>query len=98
MFRDFPPEVVVIDDAEIQCIVITGLVQRSTLEVGGFQEEPLVTIAIQLRDPETGAEKFVSPPEVNDLAMLAGRNYRIERTEKDQFGYTMQIDLVTPHK
>jgi len=98
MFRDFPADTVTIDGGEIQCIVLSGLSKRSALEIGGFQEEPTVTIAIQLRDPETGAEIFTSLPEPNDTATLAGRTYRIDRTESDPYGYTMQLDLVTPHK
>jgi hypothetical protein len=78
--------------------VITGLSERKALEIGGFQEEPTMTIVIQLKDPDTGADIFSSLPNLNETVSLGGRTYRIERTEKDPFGYTMQMDLVTPHK
>jgi hypothetical protein len=96
-FRDFPTETATLDDGtEIQCLVISGLVERTTLEIGGMQEEPTVTIVIQLKNPDNGADIFTTIPD--GTVTLNGRNYRVDRTEKDPFGYTMQIDLMTPHK
>jgi hypothetical protein len=75
----------------------SGIATRKPLEIGGFQEEPILSIAINLADAY-GTPTFTTQPDTGDTVIIGSTTYRIDRTEVDEFGVALQLDLVTPHK
>lgn len=76
----------------------SGKAERRPLEIGGFEPQPEMTLAINVRkaqgDPVFGQDM----PAENDTVTIAGRDYRIDRTEIDETGECLQMDLRSPHK
>jgi len=97
-YIDFPKEKAVISDAEYDCIRLTSTGRRRPLEIGGFQDEPEVIIAISNFDPETGERVFPIIPTVGTSVLLAGETYRIDRIEESAYGNDVVMELRTPNK
>lgn len=75
----------------------SGLTQRKPLEIGGFQEEPALTIVIQLAD-QYGTATFTTQPSIGDRITVNGVTYRVDRTELDEHRVALQMDLITKDK
>jgi len=75
----------------------SGISKRKPLEIGGFQDEPMLSIVINLAD-QYGTPTFSTQPDVGDKVSIGGITYRIDRTEIDEFAVALQMDLITPHK
>jgi hypothetical protein len=75
----------------------TGVVKRRPLEIGGFQEEPEVSIVFSLYD-SSGIEVFSTRPAIGSQVVIGSRPYRVVRSEVDPFEIGIQLDLTTPHK
>lgn len=94
-----------IDDAPVSFIfedatytgTRSGIAARKPLEVGGFQEEPSLSLAINLAD-KFGTPTFTTQPDIGGKVTIGGTVYRIDRVEIDEFGVSLQMDLITPHK
>ena len=97
-YRDFPSEPIVISNVEYACVRVTGLTSRRPLEIGGFQDEPEITISVSNIDLETGGCVFSTLPEVGTVALFGGENYRIDRIEEDSFSSDVLMDLRSPSK
>lgn len=76
---------------------VSGKNLRRPLEMGGFQEEPDLTIAINLKDA-AGNSIFVEAPSVGDDIILGSHAYRVDRTEIDEFSEALQLDLRSPSR
>lgn len=76
---------------------ISGQSVRKRLEIGGFDEEPEMSLVIALRD-EVGSPVFVTLPTVGEKVTVGTRQYRIDKTEIDQFNTAFQLDLKSIHK
>lgn len=76
---------------------ISGQTVRKRLEIGGFDEEPEMILVVALRD-EVGAKVFVTLPTVGEKVTVGTRQYRIDKTEIDQFNTALQLDLRSTNK
>lgn len=74
---------------------VSGKNLRRPLEIGGFHEEPEVTIAINLKDA-AGNSTFEEAPSVGDTILIGSHTYRVDRTELDAFSEALQLDLRSP--
>jgi len=75
----------------------SGINSRRPIEIGGFEDMPELTIAINLKNLD-GSELFgPDRPGVNDQITVAGVVYRIERTEIDSSQECLQMDLRSNH-
>jgi len=70
---------------------------RQPLELGGFQDEPELTLVVALTD-ENGSPTIDPLPEVGEKVTIAGTVYRIDRTERDAEGAGYQMDLRSANK
>ena len=76
----------------------SGINARRPLEIGGFEEMPELTIAVNLRRYD-GDEVFGQDrPSVGDHISVREVEYRIERTEIDSLEECLQMDLRSKHK
>ncbi len=76
----------------------SGVIRRRPLEVGGFDDQPEISIAINIYD-RTGADQFgANPPQVGDRITVGPKTYRIDRTEVDAMGECLQLDLRSKDK
>lgn len=75
----------------------SGITKRKPLEIGGFQEEPMLSLVINLADA-FGTPTFTTQPDVGDKVTIGSTVYRIDRAEIDELGIALQMDLITPHK
>lgn len=71
---------------------LSGKSLRRPLEIGGFQEEPEITIVINLKDA-AGNSTFVDAPTIGDDIIIGNHTYRVDRTELDEFSMALQMDL-----
>jgi hypothetical protein len=71
---------------------ISGQTERKALEVGGFDEEPELTLVIAIRD-EYGALTMPALPVIGESIRIGTNTYRVDRTEIDQFNAGFQMDL-----
>ena len=76
---------------------ISDLQDRVSLEIGGFEDEPIMTLVVALKTDSQQAV-FTTQPAVNDKVTVDSVIYRVKRTEADQFGQTLEMALETPHK
>lgn len=73
------------------------LSQVKRLEIGGFQEEPTLTLVVALSDA-TGNRTFGTRPKIGDRLTIATKEYRVVRSETDPFESMLTLDLATPEK
>lgn len=71
---------------------VSGKNLRRPLEIGGFQEEPELTLVINLKDA-AGNATFVQAPVVGTDLRIGNHSYRVDRTELDEFSEALQLDL-----
>lgn len=71
---------------------VSGKNLRRNLEIGGFQDEPEITLVVALKTAE-GANTFTTAPRVKDDVLIGSTRYRIIRTELDEFSEALQMDL-----
>lgn len=71
---------------------MSGKNLRRPLEIGGFQDEPEITLVVALKTAD-GAPTFASPPTVGDDIFIGLHRYRVDRTELDEFSEGLQLDL-----
>jgi hypothetical protein len=76
---------------------ITPLGMTRPLEVGGFQEEPTLSLLVALITAE-GNRTFGTRPAVGDRVTVQGKDYRILSINTDNLGAFMSIDLTSVHK
>lgn len=74
-----------------------GLNLRQPLELGGFQDEPEITLVVAISQAD-GSLTMNPLPEVNEQITIAGAAYRVERTERDAEGAGYQMDLRSANK
>lgn len=72
---------------------ISGVVRRRPLEMGGFDDQPELTLAVNLRNVAGDAVFGQDRPDVGDRITYQNKTYRIDRTEVDSFGECLQMDL-----
>lgn len=70
----------------------SGMNRRHTLEIGGFDDMPELTIAVCLKYAD-GSPTFVNNPALGERIRVNGIDYRIDRTEIDAAGVSFQMDL-----
>jgi hypothetical protein len=76
----------------------SGLNRRRPLEVGGFDEQPEITIAINIRNKDGDLVFGQDRPKVGSQITYKGKVYRVDRTEVDQFEECLQMDLRSASK
>jgi hypothetical protein len=76
---------------------VSGKNLRRPLAMGGFQEEPEITLAINLFDAN-GNPTFIEAPSVGMDLVIGLHTYRVERTEVDEFSQALQLDLRSPSR
>lgn len=76
---------------------ISGLNLSRRLEIGGFEEGPLMTLVVALIGSD-GADTFPNVPAVGDHITVDDMIYRVDRTEIDPFSQGLQLDLVSPNR
>lgn len=76
----------------------SGIAARRPLEIGGFEEQPELTIVINLRRAEGDATFGQDMPQDGDRITVGERVYRVDRTEIDTHRECLQMDLRSPHK
>lgn len=76
----------------------SGINAMRPLEIGGFEEAPELTIAINLKTIAGDNTFGQDNPEVGDRITVDEVEYRIEKTEIDSFGESLQMDLRSKHK
>lgn len=76
----------------------SGLNMRKPLQLGGFEEMPELTIAVNLRDAVGDLVFGQDRPDVGDYITTGGVVYRIDRTEIDSFEECLQMDLRSKNK
>lgn len=76
----------------------SGLNRTEPLEIGGFEERPELTIAINLKDTNGDLVFGQDRPAVNDRVTVGGKVYRVDRSEIDSMEECLQMDLRSPHK
>ena len=77
---------------------IGGINRRRPLEVGGFQEEPEIVLAVNVKNSQGGNLFGQDRPKVGDRITIGVKTYRIDRTELDSFEESLQMDLRSEHK
>lgn len=75
----------------------SGLNLRQPLEIGGFQDEPEMTLVISIYRQD-GSRTIEDLPNVNQKLTIGSTVYRIERTERDAEGVGYQMDLRSANK
>jgi hypothetical protein len=70
---------------------------RRPLEMGGFEDEPDVTLVTPLKTPER-APVFGIAPAVGDYILIGQTTYKVDRTELDEFSESLQLDLRSAKK
>lgn len=76
----------------------SGLNRRRPMEIGGFEDQPEMTLAVNLRDIEGGLVFGQDMPSIGDRITIGGVDYRVERTEVDSMGECLQMDLRSKDK
>jgi len=76
----------------------SGIAARKPLEIGGFEEQPELTIVINLRTREGDAVFGQDMPQEGKRVTVREVVYRIDRTEIDSVQESLQMDLRSPHK
>lgn len=76
---------------------VSGKNLRRPLELGGFQDEPEITLVVALKNDD-GSPAFLPAPAVGDALLIGSHTYRVERTELDEFSQALQLDLRSPNK
>lgn len=71
---------------------LSGTNLRRPLELGGFQDEPELTLVIA-RSDANGSPTIDPLPSIGEKVTVNGLSYRIERTESDAEGAGYQMDL-----
>jgi hypothetical protein len=77
--------------------MISGQTKRRRLEIGGFDDEPEMTLVINLRGVDN-EPLFVTLPQVGQVVTVGITNYRIDRTEIDPFNVAFEMDLRSVNK
>lgn len=76
----------------------SGVSARRPLEIGGFEDQPELTISINIKQLDGGDTFGQDIPKVGDRITVENVTYRIDRTEVDSFGECLQMDLRSQHK
>jgi hypothetical protein len=76
----------------------SGINARRPLELGGFEDQPELTIAVNLRTAQGDLLFGQDRPDVNDRITVGGVEYRVDRTELDSLGECLQMDLRSKNK
>jgi len=76
----------------------SGVNRRRPLEIGGFEDQPELSIAINLVNMEGDRVFGQDPPVVGSRITVNGIAYRVDRTEVDSFNECLQIDLKSKDK
>lgn len=76
---------------------VSGKNSRKPLEIGGFQDEPEISLVINLKDA-SGNPTFEQAPATGNDLIIGNHVYRIERMELDEFSQSLQFDLRSPNR
>jgi hypothetical protein len=76
----------------------SGINRRRPMEIGGFEDQPEMNLAVNLRDIDGGLIFGQDAPEVGDRITVGGIEYRIDRTEVDSMAECLQLDLRSKDK
>lgn len=76
----------------------SGINRRRPLETFGFDDQPELTIAINIRDRYGAAVFGQDRPGIGSRITYQGTVYRVERTEIDCFDECLQMDLRSKDK
>ena len=75
----------------------SGIDRRRPLEIGGFSDEPTITLAVALKD-SLQVSVFSAAPAEGDQVTISGTAYRVVSTETDMFGEGLELSLETVSK
>lgn len=75
----------------------SGLNYRQTLELGGFQDEPEMSLVIAQFD-QYNAPTIEPLPSIGEKITIGTKVYRIDRIERDAEGVAYQMDLRSQNK
>lgn len=95
MIADAPIPIVFAD--QVFDAAYNGRSERKPVSIGGFTDEPAISIVIALKT-ETGESVFTTPPGNGDTISIRDELFRVEHFEIDPFGESIQLDLITPAK
>lgn len=76
----------------------SGVSKKTPLEIGGFEPQPELTIAVNLHNLD-GDDVFTSgAPTEGDTITVDNISYRVDRTETDPTGECLQLDLRSAYR